>query len=510
MSAVKAKKTNSRRNCLFVIGVFGLIYLGLGIIHLFYGRMTGDEGWQCLASRNVFEGLLPYRDFHYSQMPLVPIVYASWFKLFGPSLASGRSLSLLFGVIGLVCAQLAAYRRGGFWAAVICGILLALNLHYVFDTVTFKTQPLTVALAAVAILVLSKTNPSSRIRQMTLAMAFMSLAFLSRLSLLPAIMLLWIYAIWSCRKQWPLMAGLIGFNILIFGAVFFGFWSDGNMLFGIYLTHKEYFGNPAWSLERFVFGFLKGWASNEFLLMFCFIWAAFFLFQRIVRQGFPAIFKEDTILFDLYLLGAYAGVTLIHMVNVQNHPTHQTSIIVLAAVFGACGLARFFQECDRPTRHFAMGSLLLLAGLSAPFQEWNIHFDGAGSLGRISAVCQAISKYAKPGDTLLTFNAEVTVNSGLMTMPGYDMSEFTYFPMMDDARASKLKVTNLNKLLDDISSGHSRIFCVGDREFSMMCAGNDQIAERIKRLVAEKYQQVAKIDQYGQFFGTMYVFVRKD
>jgi hypothetical protein len=61
--------------------------------------IDGDEGFYLLASRLVMEHKLPYLDFFYQQMPVLPYVYGSWMKLFGMSWNTGRTLSAIFAAI---------------------------------------------------------------------------------------------------------------------------------------------------------------------------------------------------------------------------------------------------------------------------------------------------------------------------------------------------------------------------------------------------------------------------
>lgn len=486
------------------------VYFGLGLVHLFFGRMTGDEGFFSLAARNVMEGMTPYHDFQFWQMPLLPYVYGLWFKLTGPAVESARFLSLLFGTACLGLTMITCFRRGGFPAALTAGILLALNLHYVFDTVTFKTQPLTLVLTAAGIFTLCSRKPGFSMVRIAFALAFISLAFLTRLSFLPAILLLWVYALWAGRRQWLAVSGLILLNAALLGAAVRYFWADGNLLFDVFKVHQVYFGNPPWTMQRLTEYFLRNWFAYESLVILGLIWAGIFIVIRFFRMGFRAALADQDMLLSLYLLGAYTGVTLIHIINVQCHPTHQTAILPFAVVLGAVEVNRFLASYDLPLRRFALVSLLLATILVIPSQEWVINLNGAGTIARINELSRAIKKVSRPGDMVLSFNAELAVNSGLKSAPGYDMSEFTYFPMMDETKANKLHVTNFNKLIDDISSGKYRIFCIGDRELMMMSGGQAKISEKIKQLINEKYVQVARVNDYGQFFNPMYVFVHKD
>ena len=54
-----------------------------------------DEGYYLTASRFVYQGKIVYRDFFYTQMPLLPYIYGLWLKLFGYSWTSARLLGAL-------------------------------------------------------------------------------------------------------------------------------------------------------------------------------------------------------------------------------------------------------------------------------------------------------------------------------------------------------------------------------------------------------------------------------
>jgi len=102
------------------------IVLLLFALCIFFGFISqkrliaGDEGYYLFAARLVAEGQIPYLDFFYPQMPLLPYLYGGWMKLFGMSWESGRLLSALFcsllalliflhvrEIAGILCASIA-------------------------------------------------------------------------------------------------------------------------------------------------------------------------------------------------------------------------------------------------------------------------------------------------------------------------------------------------------------------------------------------------------------------
>ena len=89
--------------------------------------VDADEGTYLLVSRLVSEGQLPYHEFFYPQMYLLPYVYGLWMKVFGYSWYGARLLSaVLCVVLGLlVCRQvsmLTGARAWGLGAGMLLGV----------------------------------------------------------------------------------------------------------------------------------------------------------------------------------------------------------------------------------------------------------------------------------------------------------------------------------------------------------------------------------------------------
>lgn len=126
-----------------------LAFVVLAAAAVWYGGLNQDEGWYLYAARMVEAGKMPYRDFAYTQGPLLPIVYSvfcgAW-ERFG--LLGGRLVTLAIGLTGLLFAAalarlLAADGRKG-PAGVIAFTMLACNLYHVY----YLTIPKTYALAS--------------------------------------------------------------------------------------------------------------------------------------------------------------------------------------------------------------------------------------------------------------------------------------------------------------------------------------------------------------------------
>ena len=134
------------------------------------GGLNQDEGWYLYAAQLVGDGRMPYRDFFYTQGPLMPVVYSafSWcWKAAG--LLGARVLTCLVGLSAAVVMALTARlvasegRRGV--AGIAAFILLGCNLYHIYYTSIPKTYALASLFVAVGyFLLVSALSRSPRER----------------------------------------------------------------------------------------------------------------------------------------------------------------------------------------------------------------------------------------------------------------------------------------------------------------------------------------------------------
>ncbi len=68
----------SERTSIIVIAVATFaVCLVLTAANLYYGELNQDEGWYLYAARMVSEGQMPYRDFAFTQGPVMALVYSA-------------------------------------------------------------------------------------------------------------------------------------------------------------------------------------------------------------------------------------------------------------------------------------------------------------------------------------------------------------------------------------------------------------------------------------------------
>jgi hypothetical protein len=128
-----------------------------------YRLIDGDEGFYLLASKLVFRHQILYRDFLYTQMPLLPYVYGTWMKVVASSWYSARFLSALLTTLLAVSIYIHTTRETGKWfSGVLATLLFALNssaLVWFCIVKTFATADLLVFLAYMLATRSSRNSP---------------------------------------------------------------------------------------------------------------------------------------------------------------------------------------------------------------------------------------------------------------------------------------------------------------------------------------------------------------
>ena len=120
---------------------------------VWFGNLNQDEGWYLYAARAVADGRLPYRDFFFTQGPVMPYLYGLFAPLWSPhGVLGGRiftaALGLLSGLLAAGLARRAVPSPRAAEAGLIAFALTACNLYHVY----FTTIPKTYALASCLLL----------------------------------------------------------------------------------------------------------------------------------------------------------------------------------------------------------------------------------------------------------------------------------------------------------------------------------------------------------------------
>jgi hypothetical protein len=130
----------------FAVAALFAAYLVVGFWFVAAGQLNLDEGWYLYASRLVYDGWLPYRDFAFFQTPLLPLVYGLPQKVFGAGLEVGRFTSLLLGVITIALGSRLSFVRGGRCGTLVFLALVPVTPLLVWTFATTRSEPLNACL----------------------------------------------------------------------------------------------------------------------------------------------------------------------------------------------------------------------------------------------------------------------------------------------------------------------------------------------------------------------------
>ncbi len=164
------------------LSVFAALVLSGAAVWM--GALNQDEGWYLYAANLVADGQSPYRDFFFTQGPVLPEIYSFFTGLWkSGGLLAARVFNLVLGLAGvlLFCAMASRLeerpdRKG--WTSLVVFFLLATNLYHLYYLAIPKSYALASLFVALGFYFLSFVLvPSVRLRTPSL------FALLSGLSL---------------------------------------------------------------------------------------------------------------------------------------------------------------------------------------------------------------------------------------------------------------------------------------------------------------------------------------
>ena len=171
---------NSR---VLLVVVASVLFAAVAAGFAFALDVSSDEGFYAQAAFRAASGLVAYRDFGYSQGPVVPYVNGAAMAFAGFGLLPQRLLGAAQGVLQMAVLMLLAVRLGDLLAGSVAAALLLLSPHWVENLTlgnTYALGGLFVALAALAFAGIEAPRP-----RLAVTLACGVLAAGCRLSLAP-------------------------------------------------------------------------------------------------------------------------------------------------------------------------------------------------------------------------------------------------------------------------------------------------------------------------------------
>ncbi len=407
----------------------------LGGASVWMGGLNQDEGWYLYAANLVAEGKMPYRDFFFTQGPVLPRFYSAFAWAWrGGGLLGARILTLAIGLVGIFFAALTARRMvpddRKDAAALVVTLLLGCNLYHLY----YLTIPKTYALASVFVAggfgVLAgvpeeKAHARAGFLCAAIAGGLLAQAAGTRVSLgaLPAAVGLLLLLL----RRWRLLAGFCAGGFAGLSLAYLPFLCDADARAGLLAAQRYHAArggfDPMWtvgSLSRLV-----RWYQPVFIVLGLGLAGRWSGRCRATRAADP-------------LLWGFLAVFTLQMLAPFPYEDYQVPIMGLLAVFATVQ----FLSAAPSGRAWPV---LLVLGLSfatsfgSPLLEkwttngqnmlWTLKKEKT-ELAQLRDVARRIEKLDPGGKTLLTQDLYLAVETGRKVPVGLEMGPFS---MLDDA-----------------------------------------------------------------------------
>lgn len=520
--------------------------LVLGVANLIMGDLNHDEGWYLYAALKVADGWLPYRDFAFTQGPILPLVYA----LFSPviescGLVGGRIITWSFGFIAALMAGFAARRLGGQAAGVMTFILIAVNVYQSYFTTVVKTYSLCALFLTLGIYAMARwlTSPG-RVNSFSIFLPLAGFMFAAaagvRVSSGVLLPIVGLWMLWQSNRLgrlswlWFGLGGATGL-LVIFLPLYLV--APEGFKFGMFEYHTLRDGGGG--LQALV---LKGGFISRLIQAYSI--AVLLMTAMIVAKiwrpfsGTNTGYHQSTTFSFIRLLWVFIAIaTLVHISAPFPYDDYQSPIFPVLALalsvswsyalrawsgLGYTWQAHAVHGDPRSAVWFVWVILLacIASSISSPInQDWMIagrdriwwNMKEKPSILQLREVARDI-RIAEDSGELLTQDTYLAVEAGLRVPRGWEMGPFSYFPDMPTERALKLRLMNRELLREAIVASPARVAAISGYGFAISSPSVVRVDEEeraeLLTVLAEKYQLWKEVPKFGQASTTLNLFYR--
>jgi hypothetical protein len=449
-----------------------------------YRLIDGDEGFYLMASRSVFEGKIPYRDFFFTQMPLVPYLYGLWLQITGRSWISARvfsaTLAALLGaaIFAFVCAET---RR---WASGLIAAFLFVSSTLVLGWFTIvKTFPLSGIFLMSAFLLSRPSAPA-----LALAIGGFSLGLAADVrSYLAGLIPLFLW--WILRdpiREFRLKTSLyflLGFAVAVLP----------NLYFVILDPAAYFFGNLGFHSIRSDSGMIGNIPQKLYVL------------AQLCFTGGPGNGLQMTMLIIFIVwLTAHAGIgnagsrraiqlaAALGVISLLPTPSYIQYFCLCLPFMIVAAVCRASQLLDRiesvPTRRWAAAggvvlSLLFAAASTGDYRRFTRTGEGLNgirgleraqnwNIDNVRAVSHAIDELTVPGECVVSLWPGYIFESAASPFPGLENN--TGRDRVDALKpgdAARYHIVSKDRIGNEIAHHNSRIIVIGNQESMFVEAG---------------------------------------
>lgn len=449
-----------RRADVIACGVALALFMVQIIFLVLFRQVNLDEGWYLWASKLVYEGKLLYRDFAFTQTPVLPYVYGLFQLVLGEGLHQGRIITAIFAILMFLTSGLVANRIGGIWAQFICWALLVTSLYSNAFYSYSATYALTAFLVVLAIY-LALDPPSIKYRNAA-AVICLVLAVGTRLSAIVALIPFVAYLIATSedrrRSGIEISSAILLSFILLFGP--FLAMSGKNMLYDIFGFHidRMTFELRIQTMRRSV-----GESIGDFLVpMILSIGGLFAWAVGTSRADNRRVWIRHS-LPELFVGSIAVALFVVHLVPQTTSSYYNSLIVPLLSILGGVILIRAFSALEKLHAHTSRWAgyvlLTVVLALNVFLQAHTllrydlIRFPLKNQIEIVRTAARFLNEALPGSGTLLTFDTHLALEANMEVPSGFEMSIFSYRPAWTTPRSRQYRVVNNALLLEALRSG---------------------------------------------------------
>jgi len=505
---------------------------------VWFGNLNQDEGWYLYAARRVSEGAMPYRDFFFTQGPVMPYVYGALSRFWLPhGVLGGRLVTVALGVLGCVLAAGLARRAVPTQRAAEAGImafaLTACNLYHVYFTTIPKTYALASCLLLGGYLTLSlclsrRKKVRSHLSCMWALPAGLLVAFaagtrLSLGALLPvtAVGLLLTHRKTGAAFFWFALGGGLGLA-LVYGPVAL----EAREQFTFSQTFHVARGGRdlffmAGSLARTVRAYLPACLLGVALVIFGLLRNAAEAGRVSQEEPGGVVYQGRT--WPGLWLAAFLAVFLVQWVSPFPYDDYQVPVMgLLAAALAGWAANSTSSGSLRGGVCLLWVMASLLSSFASPLaQEWFVlgmdRFwvvrKPVSDLALLRMTARDVKALAETDDLLLTQDTYLAVETGLRVPAGLEMGPFSYFPGLSDDEAERCRVMNKGRLTALLAAAPCRVAAFSGYGLAIRSPVMDEVPQEDRQLLlstlGKNYDRVQEVPGFGQNSTTLQILKRR-
>ena len=514
---------------------FGAVamFVALAAANLYMGDLNQDEGWYLYAGRMVAEGAVPYRDFAFTQGPVMAYTYALANPLVGLwGVAGGRLFTVLLsalaaGLTACLAARLVA-RPARPTAALIAFLFIAGNVYQSYFCTVVKTYALSSLLLIAGFLALS-FGAARRRGPLVAGAVLLVLAAGTRASAVMALPAAFLGLLLDRERR-------AAFDWLWFGvaaalagcALFLPFLlrAPDGFIFGVIQYHAARSGGGGFKTLVYKLGFLSRVTQAYYLALAALVVVLLARHLRATTAGAPAADAEGgarpAFLTALWI--TVVAVTLVHTMAPFPYDDYQATIYPLFAALVAASLVRLAaQPGQLPWIAVTVFALSVGSAFSSPMNQslfvqgrdriWWRMKDQPPIRRLHAAAAQVRALAGRPDDELLTQDTYLAVEAHLRVPRGLELGPFSYYPNFSRARAERLRVVNREMLRDMLRAAAAPVAAFSGYGLAIRAPEIEELSrgeqDELSALVRQRYTDVADIANFGQGYTTLHILARQ-